>query len=1063
MLLAKVRLACSMSALALYLCILLVGFASCSNPTKNIRREYDTSDSRQVSMIYRTSSNYSAIVEIQRSCSFLMDWDRLEDSNVAFGVRNNPGKQFLVVYLTESFFNSPGSNEFKVESLASQFKDVTKMELKFVMSEPNLECRNLNMILLIFEERGIVFLNNYKVVDSIPDKFNQLMVVDYDSMSKSAKKSLKKQLKDTDIKHMKLSKYISERSWTVEVEATPRYADLSVYPSPARTDSAMHPTSAQSVNPINYSYPPHHAATYASNPSSRSVYSAVAAPPPPLPQPSQTSTRPSEISQRPAPTLYDSHGFAAVGRQAVAASPVERNHMTESYGSGNYDRHPSSTSTPTSSRPNGIYPSASRSTTARSSDLRTPLVNTTREPESYRVPRSFFDPPFSISRGGYASEIPTAAPPPSYPPQAPTSTLNTSHSSLRSLYDPSPSRSSASPSASYGSSNFKTVVEDDRKMPAYEEATPVTVLPSRLAVPKLLNKCKIANSFILLFSGIQYYDAIKCHDQNSSIIVTLSDLDEFAENIRRAVADRRKLVLALSTSDLVYLEDNRNDLDVLDFFVNDLILNPFKNRQLELEYVILPDGVSADVRNQFALHLITEIRISREFTAAESDFDRKLAPFNFTDIISVDLKKVPESPGSLLVALETKLETQDKTPLPIRICDFGNEDDAEIYRHLTEAEKRQELRRKLRASYTFSGVNMTINRNNIFEDSLDAFAGFSDLTLLNSHLAINYVGEIGFDAGGLTRDWYSLVVRKMFDPNYALFLSSETDQNVFRPNMNSSVNAEHLEFFQFVGRFIGKALIDGIPIDCQFSRAMYKLMLSKKLTLTDILEIDSTEYNSLKWIEENDVAPLAEVKFSVESRVFGQEQEVFLIENDTTTTLTEQNKFDYVTLKTEYILYKSCKTQIDAFLTGFHRLVPQSYIYAFTVNELHRLISGATEIDVEDWKANTSYNNGFNADSLQVVWFWQALRSFSQAELRSILRFVTGSPSVPSEGFRHLRSRGQICLFTINCNRFANVASLPIAHTCFNTIDLPLYPDYERLRAKLLQAAMEGSGNFLLC
>ena len=40
------------------------------------------------------------------------------------------------------------------------------------------------------------------------------------------------------------------------------------------------------------------------------------------------------------------------------------------------------------------------------------------------------------------------------------------------------------------------------------------------------------------------------------------------------------------------------------------------------------------------------------------------------------------------------------------------------------------------------------------------------------------VGEEGQDAGGLLREWYVIISREIFNPNYALFKSSAGDRYV---------------------------------------------------------------------------------------------------------------------------------------------------------------------------------------------------------------------------------------------------------------------------------------------
>ena len=62
------------------------------------------------------------------------------------------------------------------------------------------------------------------------------------------------------------------------------------------------------------------------------------------------------------------------------------------------------------------------------------------------------------------------------------------------------------------------------------------------------------------------------------------------------------------------------------------------------------------------------------------------------------------------------------------------------------------------------------------------------------------------DAGGLTREWFCVLAREIFNPNYALFMSSG-DMVTFQPNPRSYVNPEHLSYFKFVGRVIGNIFI----------------------------------------------------------------------------------------------------------------------------------------------------------------------------------------------------------------------------------------------------------------
>ena len=58
-------------------------------------------------------------------------------------------------------------------------------------------------------------------------------------------------------------------------------------------------------------------------------------------------------------------------------------------------------------------------------------------------------------------------------------------------------------------------------------------------------------------------------------------------------------------------------------------------------------------------------------------------------------------------------------------------------------------------------------------------------------LRVQFVGEEGMDAGGLTREWFGTLAREMFNPNYALFIPSANGVS-FQPNSLSGIHQDHL-------------------------------------------------------------------------------------------------------------------------------------------------------------------------------------------------------------------------------------------------------------------------------
>lgn len=169
---------------------------------------------------------------------------------------------------------------------------------------------------------------------------------------------------------------------------------------------------------------------------------------------------------------------------------------------------------------------------------------------------------------------------------------------------------------------------------------------------------------------------------------------------------------------------------------------------------------------------------------------------------------------------------------------------------------------------------------------------------------------------------------------------------------------------------------------------------------------------------------------------------------------------DYVQKICEHKLVGLAKDQINAFLTGFHELIPKDTmgLEIFDDKELELLICGLPVIDIDDLKAHTEYAN-YTENSQVIQWFWKVLREFTEEQKAWLIQFVTGTAQVPLDGFKALIGMRGPQKFSIH--KATSVERLPSAHTCFNQLDLPDYKSEEALRSKLLQAvemAHEGFG-----
>lgn len=357
---------------------------------------------------------------------------------------------------------------------------------------------------------------------------------------------------------------------------------------------------------------------------------------------------------------------------------------------------------------------------------------------------------------------------------------------------------------------------------------------------------------------------------------------------------------------------------------------------------------------------------------------------------------------------------------------------------------------------SFPALQLSVRRDQVFRDSFKALYFKSGDEMKFGKLNIRFHGEEGVDAGGVTREWFQVLARQMFDPNYALFIPVSSDRTTFHPNKLSGVNEAHLMFFKFIGRIIGKALYENRLLDCFFSRAVYKRILGKSVSVKDMESFDPDYYKSLSWMLDNDITDIITENFSVEDDEFGVTKVVDLVPNGREISVTEENKHDYVRLVVEHKLLFSVKEQMENFLKGkprsldqvylcvrgendsranaprpgFHEIVPANLISIFSEQELELLISGLPDIDIDDWKSNTEYQN-YTPSSQQIQWFWRAVRSFDKEERAKLLQFVTGTSKVPLNGFKELEGMNGVNRFNIHRD-YGSKDRLPSSHTCFN-------------------------------
>lgn len=360
--------------------------------------------------------------------------------------------------------------------------------------------------------------------------------------------------------------------------------------------------------------------------------------------------------------------------------------------------------------------------------------------------------------------------------------------------------------------------------------------------------------------------------------------------------------------------------------------------------------------------------------------------------------------------------------------------------------------------YRRNDVSVQVSRNRVFSDSFRELFRLRPSEWKNRFYII-FQGEEGQDAGGLLREWFSVITREIFNPNYALFITAPGDMVTYMINKASYINPEHLDYFKFVGRLIAKSVFEHKYLDCYFTRAFYKHILNLPVRYQDLESEDPAFFKSLDFLLQNPIDDLGlDLTFSTEVEEFGVRSVRDLKQNGRKIEVNDANKDEYVKLVCQMKMTGSIRKQLDAFLTGFYEIIPKDLISMFNEQELELLISGLPTVDIDDMAANTEYK-GFQKTSTHIQWFWRALRSFEKEDKAKFLQFVTGTSKVPLQGFASLEGMNGVQKFSIHMDSRGG-DRLPAAHTCFNQLDLPQYDSYEKLRHSLLLAIRECTEGF---
>uniref|UniRef100_K3WCL7 HECT-type E3 ubiquitin transferase n=1 Tax=Globisporangium ultimum (strain ATCC 200006 / CBS 805.95 / DAOM BR144) TaxID=431595 RepID=K3WCL7_GLOUD len=411
----------------------------------------------------------------------------------------------------------------------------------------------------------------------------------------------------------------------------------------------------------------------------------------------------------------------------------------------------------------------------------------------------------------------------------------------------------------------------------------------------------------------------------------------------------------------------------------------------------------------------------------------------------------------------------------IRVSDSTRQiqcdDDLEEIAALTFHEKNKwflaEVQKRWR-NYDEGHIQFVVRREHLVSDSMEQMLKCPPSRFWE-RLRIYFENEPGLDAGGLIREWYEKLSESLFNDDFGLFISTKGENLGYWINPASASKVkDHLHYYEFVGRLLAKALIEGYNMKMSLALPLIKHILSVPISFSDLEFLDEDLYKNAMWMKKNDHAELLNIDFTVQVITSeGKSTTEELKPGGSNIDVTDANKKEYLELLLKHYMFRSISDQLGALLKGFYDVMPAFLLSVFDYQEFDLLLSGIPDIDVSDWHAHSEVRwikleKPSPAEHRVLEWFWEILAAFTAEERARLLQFATGTSRVPVQGFKALMSSdGRVRRFTIQFVQRGPPPTglMPKGHTCFNRIDLPLYHTMEELMNYLtLVINMEISG-----
>lgn len=323
---------------------------------------------------------------------------------------------------------------------------------------------------------------------------------------------------------------------------------------------------------------------------------------------------------------------------------------------------------------------------------------------------------------------------------------------------------------------------------------------------------------------------------------------------------------------------------------------------------------------------------------------------------------------------------------------------------------------------------------------------------------VTFEGEGSTDAGGPYREAFDFMMQELQSdalfpsallirtPNHAGNTGTYRDCWILNPSASSSPALQQLVF---LGRLMGYALRTRGYLNLCLAPLVWKQLLDLPLSIQDLEQVDVAAVQSTEFMRSS-----PELTADNFSEVFADETFTTTLSDGRIVDLKPggseipvrfEEREDHARLTVHARLHEADR-QLEALHEGFYSVVAPNCLKLVSWQALEKLVSGEQVINITLLKKNTSFSSDFGQ-----AWednFWNVFEhDFTEEDRRAYLRFVFGRSRLPLNA-SEFSDRHKVTILT----RSEPDQYLPVAHTCFFSIDVPLYSSREIIYAKLLYA-----------